>query len=193
MKIILKDDRCFSELAQDSVFVKAWNSFRILKDSCCQCNDNISPVCADFTWGNFWYLGTIDKFEVPQEEYTDGSSMLLVHSMKAEGLLNQWRSTISIHPRTYKEACIGHLMFQSQLNRHIIYKRYIYSKSREYFQKKWRTESYQQLKKEFFSISNNQSFELAAKLDIKFKAYIWYIIYNIQRMINKLYEIFKKQ
>lgn len=192
MKIVLKNGNCIYERAQDSIYVKAWNSFKIVNEACCSCKDNVAPVCADFSWGNFWYLGTIKKFLNSEGNNTNGISMLLVHSNKARNLLNQWQGIVTLYSRSYKEACIGHLMFQSQLDHHIIYRRYIRSKSKAHFKKEWKTIPYHQLKKCFFSAGSNKTFSLAAKLGIKFKAYVWAGVYYNQVLINKFYELFQK-
>lgn len=194
MKIVLKNGEHVEENAHSSVYVLAWNSFYTIRDSCCNCQDNIAPVCADLTWGNFWYLGTTKKCKQLGEMHTNAYSMLLTHSAKGSELVKKLESdSITIYLRSYKEACIGHLMFQAPANRHIIYKRYIFSQQRKKFQFLWRSTSFSELKQRFFSCSNQQSFKLASKLGIRVKGYIWSTIYYMQRVKNCFYEIFYKK
>lgn len=193
MKIVLKDGTSIIEDASNSVYTKAWNSFCTISDACSQCTDNIAPVCADWTWGNPWYMRPVRYKEksghsVGREKY----SMLLVHSTKGEQMLQKLSSQISFCEKSYTEACVGHLMFQAPSCRHIIYHKFVKSERRENFQKVWRNSSFSDLKEQFFVLSDEHAFQIASKMSLRMKRYIWNVVLTLQKMINFVYAIIGK-
>lgn len=178
-----KDGTVKSELADKSLFVRAWNSFFIVDDVCCRCCDNIAPVCADLTWGNFWYLGVLEKFDIPSEQYENGFSMLLVNSIKGENAVKKMLNRIVIYKRTYREAQTGHTMFQYPAEEHLIMRRYVKSDGRVRFQKAWKEKNFLKLKEEFFNSSDQarSGFALARIMNKKTKALIWRFLYYVHK------------
>lgn len=193
MKVVLKDGTSVIEDASRSVYTKAWNSFCTISDACCQCADNIAPVCADWTWGNFWYMRPVKQKGQNGHSTIPGKySMLLVHSTKGEQILRKISPRMSVSEKSYMEACVGHLMFQAPSFRHLIYRKFVKSERRKNFQKAWTSGSFSALKEQFFVLSDESSFRIASRISVGVKRYIWNAIFIIQKMMNFVYAIFRK-
>jgi hypothetical protein len=186
MRCVLEDQSIVTESAKSSIYVRAWNSFLCVDDNCCRCRDNIAPVCADMTWGNFWYLGELKKFDVRKEKYRDECSMLLIHSEKAEKVICAMKDVLALFPRPYCEAEIGHTMFQCPASEHLLMRRYVGSLRRERFQKEWKTKDWVHLKRLFFDEKKQASgsFAVAANLSQKQKAIIWQMLYYYHKILR---------
>ena len=186
MKCVTSQGEVICEAAHSSVYVKAWNTFLTVNDACCRCTDNIAPVCADFTWGNFWYLGSIKPLRVDFEKYKHGCSMLLCHSEKADSFFSELYNDIETYERSYTEAASGHTMFQSSATKHLLMKKYVNSERRKNFQNQLRYRKYDALKQDFFEKTDAASLNAAAKVNPKFKGYIWRMLYYVQKVLNRL-------
>ncbi|MDK2813946.1 MAG: hypothetical protein PWQ08_1201 [Clostridiales bacterium] len=188
MKCVCSDGNVKGEQASKSVFVKAWNSFLLIDDYCCLCKDNIAPVCADITWGNFWYVGLIEKIDVSPITDKGTCSMVLTNSPKGEKWVSIIKRDFTSIKRTYKEAATGHVVFQCPSCEHLLNRKFIESPRRQNFQKDMEQRNFNLLKEQYFSIKNKKSlFSIAAILSAKRKARIWRILYylNVWRRNEK--------
>lgn len=191
MKCILKDGTVVTELAKSSRYILAWNSFLTVSDVCCECRDNIAPVCADMTWGNFWYLGELEKFEpISVEDINNGCSMLLIHSEKGDRAFDEIKNSVYFFQRTYKEALTGHTMLYSSAKNHFLMGRYCQSERRAEFRQDMKNKDYQLIKNKFFADKNRKnSFSVAAHMNSKTKVRIWRCLYYMHKLRDRIIKI----
>lgn len=171
--------------AEKDKFVRLWNAGYGIEERCLKCKRNILPCNADFVWGNFWQIGTINKFNIEKNKYEDGISFLLLNNKKALSFFLQIESELEYYERTLTEVLAGHFYMQTSTDQHLLMKKIFLNKKRQEFMEDLVNLSFEQLTKKYCEKEEKHYKFITKLLNKKIIAIIWRVLYYIQKCLNK--------
>lgn len=170
--------------AEKDKFVRLWNSGYGIEDRCLKCERNLLPCNADFVWGNFWQIGTINKFNVKKEKYEDGISFLLLNNEKAAVFFDRVKKELEYYERSLVEVLSGHYYMQTSTEKHLLMKRKFLNKKRKEFMSDLITKPFEEIVEKYCK-KEERSYKFIVKLlNKKIIAVIWRILFYIQKYYN---------
>lgn len=166
-------------------FVRLWNAGYGIEERCLKCERNTLPCNADFVWGNFWQIGSINKFNIEKKKYEDGISFLILNNEKALDFFVRIEPELEYYERTLVEVLSGHYYMQTSTEKHLLMKKIFLNKKRREFMEDLVNMPFEQLVKKYCEKEEKSYKFIVQLLNKKIIAIMWRFLYYIQKCYNK--------